>query len=377
MSDPLLDVRNLHVQFDTYEGRAEVIDGIDFTIDRSETAALVGETGCGKSVTVKTIIGLLPEAIIPEGEIYFDGTDLLQLSDAERRAFRSERMGFIMQDPMTALNPVFTVGEQMMDSLRWKPNERVSITNYVRKKFADESAMRQRCIDMLGEVQISAPERVFESYPSELSGGMAQRILIAMALLKEPEFLIADEPGTALDVTTENVILKLLNKLVDENDTSVLYITHDLGVARKVSQRVNVMYAGELVEKASTREIFDNPQHPYTRGLLESIPTLSGGMGAGIEGNLPDYVDPPTGCRFKDRCAYAKPECGEVFPYPRETTDGHSVACHLWQGPNTLRRHDEQSMTTVDIGAAPWLTEDGGSAGQQAAAAANEDDRKQ
>jgi len=360
MDDPLLEVRNLHVHFETYEGTAEVINGIDFTIDRGETAALVGETGCGKSVTVKTIMGLLPAARVPEGEIYFDGTDLLDLSEKQRKAYRGKRIGMIMQDPMTALNPVFTVGEQMMDALKWEPGEEVGLTKYLWKKFEDHSDLRERCIDMLDQVQISSPERIFDSYPSELSGGMAQRILIAMALLKEPELLIADEPGTALDVTTEAKILNLLNDLVEEHGTSVLYITHDLGVARKVSEAVNVMYAGELVEQAPTGEIFENPQHPYTRGLLTSIPTLSRGMGAGIPGNLPDYVGPPTGCRFAERCEYAQPECEEVYPYPRWTEDDHAVACHLWDGDNTLERHDVYRGEDVDIGDPPWLDDEGG-----------------
>lgn len=358
--DPLLDVRNLHVQFETYEGTAEVINGVDFTIGREETAALVGETGCGKSVTVKTIMGLLPEAIVPEGEIYFNGTDLLELSKKERLSVRSESMGFIMQDPMTALNPVFTIGQQMMDSLRWEPNERVGLSKYIRKKFEDESGIREQCIEMLRKVQISSPERIFKSYPSELSGGMAQRILIAMALLKEPDFLIADEPGTALDVTTESTILDLLDDLVENNATSVLYITHDLGIAREVSEHVNVMYAGEIIEKASTDEIFENPQHPYTRQLIDSIPTLAEGIGKGIDGNLPDYVDPPEGCRFKSRCPHAEPKCESVYPYPRETTEAHTVSCHLWDGKNSLARHDEIARTAVNIGRPPWLAETGG-----------------
>lgn len=359
MSDPLLDVRNLHVHFETYDGTAEVINGVDFTIDRGETAALVGETGCGKSVTVKTIMGLLPQARVPEGEIYFDGTDLLELPEKRRKAYRGQRIGMIMQDPMTALNPVFTVGEQMMDALKWEPGEEVGLTKYLLQKFEDHSELRERCIDMLEQVQISSPERIFDSYPSELSGGMAQRILIAMALLKEPELLIADEPGTALDVTTEAKILNLMNDLVEDHGTSVLYITHDLGVARKVSEEVHVMYAGELVEQAPTEEIFENPQHPYTRGLLTSIPTLSRGMGAGIPGNLPDYVGPPTGCRFAERCEYAQPECEEVYPYPRLTGDDHAVACHLWDGDNALERHDALRSEDVDIGDPPWLDDQG------------------
>lgn len=356
MADPILEVRNLHVHFDTYDGVAEVINGVDFTIDRGETAALVGETGCGKSVTVKAIMGLLPSARIPEGEIIYKGENMLDLSDAERHARRGREMSMIMQDPMTSLNPVLTVGEQMIDVLKWQGKPRLSVTSWVRDKIGGKSKAeyRERAVEMLDDVEISAPERVFDSYPVELSGGMRQRVLIAIALLTEPDLLIADEPGTALDVTTEAKVLDLLDELVEERETSVLYITHDLGVAREVSDYINVMYAGDLVEQAPTRELFSDPQHPYTRGLLESIPTLSNGFGDGIEGHLPDYTDAPTACRFADRCPFVEPECREVYPYPRETNPDHSVACHLFEGPATHDRHQALESESVDIGPPPW-----------------------
>lgn len=356
MADPILEVRNLHVHFETYDGIAEVINGVDFTLDKGETAALVGETGCGKSVTVKSIMGLLPSARIPEGEIIYKGENVLDLSDAERHARRGRKMSMIMQDPMTSLNPVLTVGEQMMDVLKWQGRPRISVTSWIRDKIGgkSEAEYRERAIEMLGNVEISAPERVFDSYPVELSGGMRQRVLIAIALLSEPDLLIADEPGTALDVTTEAKVLDLLDELVEERDTSVLYITHDLGVAREVSDYINVMYAGDIVEQAPTRELFADPQHPYTRGLLESIPTLSTGIGDGIEGHLPDYTDPPEACRFADRCPFAEPECREVYPYPRETDPDHAVACHLFDGPATHDRHQGLESEPVDIGQPPW-----------------------
>jgi len=356
MADPLLEVRNLHVQFDTYDGVAEVINGVDFTIEAGETAALVGETGCGKSVTVKAIMGLLPSARIPEGEIIYKDQNVLDLSDAERHARRGREMSMIMQDPMTSLNPVLTVGEQMTDVLKWQGNPRLSVTNWVRDKLGGTSSAeyRERATDMLADVEISAPERVFDSYPVELSGGMRQRVLIAIALLSEPDFLIADEPGTALDVTTEAKVLDLLDELVEERDTSVLYITHDLGIAREVSDYINVMYAGEIVEQAPTTDLFADPQHPYTRGLLESIPSLSTGIGDGIEGHLPDYTDPPNACRFADRCPYAEPECHEVYPYHRETDDDHAVACHLFDGRPAHERHREFTAESIDIGPPPW-----------------------
>jgi len=351
-----LKVNNLHLQFDTEEGVAKVLDGVDLTLEAGETTALVGETGCGKSVTARAILGLLPKsASIPEGEILFEGENLLELSEQELHTRRGSEIGIIMQDPMTALNPVFTIGEQMLDVMKYQGQTRVSIFQILRDKFLDQSDLKEKAKHMLEKVQISAPERVLESYPIELSGGMRQRVLIAIALLSEPDLLIADEPGTALDVTTEDKILGLLDELISDFDTSVLYITHDLGVARNVSNRINVMYAGEIVESAPTDKLFQRPQHPYTRGLLDSIPQLSKGIGAGIEGELPNYTDPPKGCRFKERCPFAKPECTNTFPYPRETSDDHRVACHLYEGAPAYQRH-EQLAREADayIGPPAW-----------------------
>lgn len=360
MTDPLLEVENLHVYFQTNTGVAKVINGIDFTIERGQTAALVGETGCGKSVTAKAILGLLADnAKIPEGTIRYDGKDLLSLSEGERQQLRGSEMTMIMQNPMTSLNPVFTVGEQMVDVLKWQGMSRLTLGNWIKDKFRDHSELKDQVIEILKEVQISEPERVFESYPVNLSGGMRQRILIAIALLSEPDFLIADEPGTALDVTTESKILTLLEDLIEDRNTSLLYVTHDLGIAREMSSTINVMYAGEIVEQGPIEEVFESPQHPYARGLIDSIPQLAGGMGSGIEGEIPDYEDPPAACRFADRCPFAEEQCRETLPFPRTVDDGHHVACHLHKGKPVYERHTQLAASEDSyIGPPPWMDQD-------------------
>lgn len=357
MDRPLLEIENLHVNFETPEGVAEVINGVDLSINEGETVALVGETGCGKSVTAKSILNLVPDAKIPKGKIRFKNEELLELSDSKIHALRGKEMGMIMQDPMTSLNPVFTVGEQLSDLLKYQGQSGIGILQYFRDRFQNDGDIKQKVIEMLGSVQLSAPERVFDSYPVELSGGMRQRVLIAMALLSEPDLLIADEPGTALDVTTESKILELLDELQSEGNTSMLYITHDLGVAKKVSDRIYVMYAGEIVEEAPTEKLFESPQHPYTRGLLDSIPQIAKGIGAGIGGELPEYTDPPKACRFAERCPFAEKECEKVYPYSRYVDENHSVACHLYKGEPKAERHQELAAERdVNIGTPPWET---------------------
>lgn len=334
MTTPMLSIQNLRVLFDVFEGEAKVLDGVNLTVETGETVALVGETGCGKSVTAKTIIGVLPmpPGRIVDGKILFKGKNLLKLEASERHKIRGKEISMVFQDPMTFLNPVFKVGDQLTDIVKWQGRTQVGLVEYYKSRFDKERNAEawERAVDMLDKVKLPDPERMMDNYPVELSGGMRQRVLISMALISEPEFLIADEPGTALDVTIQDQILLLLQERVREQNISVLYITHDLGVAREVSQRIYVMYAGRVVESAPVEVLFKDPKHPYTEGLLRSIPKLSGGMAEGIRGRIPDYVNPPSGCRFHPRCDYRMPICSEMRPEDIQIATEHQVACHLF-----------------------------------------------
>lgn len=320
--EPLLEVHDLVIDFHLFEGRARVINGVDLVIGRGESVALVGETGCGKSITARALLGLLPpNARVSAGRITFAGRPILGLPEEELRQIRGRRIAMIFQDPSTALNPVFTVGEQLLDVLRYRDGAAPA-----RRMHA---AARARCLEMLRLVRIPDPEGTLLRYPSELSGGMRQRVLIALALIQGPELVIADEPGTALDVSIQDQILQELRELVRTRGVSMLYITHNLGVARMVSDRIYVMYAGEIVEAAPTRELFARQFHPYAQGLLAAIPRLTGSIGEGIEGRIPDYVAPPPACRFEPRCPFRMPVCREIRPRLVQVAPGRWVACHL------------------------------------------------
>ncbi|GAB4568198.1 MAG: ABC transporter ATP-binding protein [Anaerolineae bacterium] len=332
--EPLLQVKDLHMTFHSYEGAAHVLDGVSLHVNPGEKVGLVGETGCGKSVTARAVLRLLPAtARITRGQILFKGRDLLSLSEEEMQAeIRGQGISMIFQDPMSALNPVFTIGQQLTDVVRWHGTRRVGILDYLRRALNRREARRieDRVVDMLEKVRIPTPREMLNRYPVQLSGGMRQRVLIALALINQPDLVIADEPGTALDVSIQDQILELIRDLVAREGISILYITHDLGVARSLCDRIYVMYAGQVAEVAPADSLFRHQFHPYTQGLLDAIPRLTGRLGEGIEGRIPDYRQAPPGCRFVERCPRRLPHCAEVRPQPVEMAPGHFVACHLY-----------------------------------------------
>jgi len=321
---PLLEIKDLYVHFDVYGGTLKVLDGVNFTVHSGQKVGLVGETGCGKTTTMKSILRILPmpPARIPGGEIYFQEQDILKMRDNELQRVRSEGISMIFQDPTAALNPVFTVGQQLGAVVKYSMEGR----RLSRKEI------REQALIPLKEVALPDPERMLDSYPIQLSGGMRQRICIAMALVASRELLIADEPGTSLDVTIEDQILRLLHQLVEEKNVSVILITHTLGVVREMTDRVYVMYAGNMVEVASTEELFARPLHPYTHGLMDAVPKLTGGgVSDGIPGRIPDYLNPPPGCRFHPRCPRAMDVCRQEKPTFYKLNDSHEVACFLYR----------------------------------------------
>jgi peptide/nickel transport system ATP-binding protein len=321
---PLLEIKNLVVHFDVYGGTLKVLDGVDFTVHSGEKVGLVGETGCGKTTTMKSILRILPmpPARIPSGEIYFKGQDVLKMGENELLRVRGEGISMIFQDPTAALNPVFTVGQQLG----------AVVKHSMEGKKLSRKEIRKRATIPLKEVAMPDPERMLDSYPIQLSGGMRQRVCIAMALVASRELLIADEPGTSLDVTIEDQILRLLHQLVEEKNVSVILITHTLGVVRETTDRVYVMYAGNMVEVAATKELYANPSHPYTHGLMAAVPRLTGGgVSDGIPGRIPDYLNPPPGCRFHPRCDHAMDICRQEKPAFYKLSENHEVACFLYR----------------------------------------------
>jgi peptide/nickel transport system ATP-binding protein len=323
--DKLLEVRGLRTYFHTDRGLFRAVDGIDFSVDRGKTVGLVGESGCGKSVTSLSVMGLVasPPGQVEAEAIRFDGRDVLGLSADERRKLRGGKMSMIFQEPMTSLNPVHTVGQQIVEAI-------------IAHSEMSPRAAKARAIEMLELVKIPSPARRIDDYPHNMSGGMRQRVMIAMALSCEPALLIADEPTTALDVTIQAQILDLLSDLQQRLGMAILIITHDLGVIAEMADEVLVMYAGQIVESAEVADIFVDPQHPYTIGLLGSIPRLDVERErlATIEGTVPGANKQPKGCRFAPRCPFADNRCREAPPPLRNITPTHRVAC--WKAPVEL-----------------------------------------
>jgi peptide/nickel transport system ATP-binding protein len=338
----LLELKNLRTHFPTRAGLVRAVDDVSFYLDRGELLGLVGESGCGKSITALSIMRLIaPPGKIVAGEIIFDGKELLKLSDQEMRAIRGDDIAMIFQDPMTSLNPVFTVGEQIAEALRLH-------------RHLSRQAAREAAIAAMSEVSIPDPGRRVDDYPHQLSGGMRQRVMIAMALACDPKLLVADEPTTALDVTIQAQILELLDGLRKTRELAVLLITHDLGVVAEVADRVAVMYTGKIVEESPVDELFARPKHPYTEGLLRSVPKLTAAdvvkkeRLATIDGTVPSPTNLPLGCHFAPRCPYRLPRCteGEIPLY--ELDGGVQVRCVLFDPATVASANHPKREVSAD-----------------------------
>lgn len=318
--EKVLEVKDLHVSFKTYGGEVKAVRGVTFDLHKGETLAIVGESGCGKSVTSQSIMRLIPEppGRFDGGSILFKGKDLTKLKDSEMRKIRGSDISMIFQDPMTALNPTLTIGDQLTEGI------------LQHMKLSREQA-KEVALQMLDLVGIPSPQIRLKQYPHQFSGGMRQRIVIAMALVCQPEVLIADEPTTALDVTIQAQILELFRDIQKKTGVSIILITHDLGVVAQVADRIAVMYAGKIVETGTRREIFYTPQHPYTKGLLNSVPRLDvvGAELIPIGGTPPDLFSPPVGCPFTARCPHAMEVCDKVYPAGTKLSNSHEVDCWL------------------------------------------------
>ncbi|ETD70017.1 peptide ABC transporter ATP-binding protein [Pelistega indica] len=318
VQNPLLTIKHLSVQFKVHGGIVQAVRDLNLTIEKGKTLAIVGESGCGKSVTCHAVMGLIqkPSGFIPQGEIIFDGLDITQLE--KNNTIRGNRIAMIFQDPMTALNPTLTIGEQMIEGVM------------KHKKLSKQHAL-DKASEMLTLVGIAEPEKRLSQYPHQFSGGMRQRIVIAMALMSDPDLLIADEPTTALDVTIQAQVLELFEKIQQQTGVSIILITHDLGVVAKIADTIAVMYAGQCIETGNRRDIFYHPQHPYTQGLLASIPRLDMQKDSlkPIEGHPPDLFAPPKGCGFFSRCKKAMRVCKEIPPELSVLTEEHTVLCWL------------------------------------------------
>jgi peptide/nickel transport system ATP-binding protein len=330
----LLELEHMHVGYRAGPHDVWAVSDVSLEIAEGEIFGLVGESGCGKTTLALGLIGLLPSSADVHGTVRFQGRDLVGLDDDAMRALRGDRISMVFQDPMTSLDPCFSIGSQVAETIR-------------AHRSTDRRAAKARAIELLTDVGIPEPARRYDDPPHRLSGGMRQRVVIATALANEPAMLIADEPSTALDVTIQSQVLDLLRDLRRTHDTTILLITHDLGVVAQLCDRVGVMYAGQLVEVATVHEIFRSPRHPYTQALLAALPTAGQARGAlrVIEGRVPDLVDPPPGCRFAPRCPSRMPECDRVPPLAAETMD-HRIAC--WLSNATRRAAGEGPLEPAD-----------------------------
>jgi oligopeptide transport system ATP-binding protein len=319
MARRLLEVNNLTTHFFTSDGVVKAVDGINYHVDEGEILGIVGESGCGKSVSALSLMRLVadPPGKIVDGEVTFEDKDLLQLGDAEMRSIRGNRMAMVFQEPMTSLNPVLTIGRQITETLELHQN-------------MTKSQARERAVELIRMVGISDAGSRLTDYPHQFSGGMRQRVMIAMALSCNPKLIIADEPTTALDVTIQAQILELMRELAQQFGTALIIITHNLGVVARYAHRVVVMYAGKIIETGTAAEIYKNPRHPYTLGLLKSVPRLDETVRTSldpIEGLPPDLIDLPVGCSFQPRCPYAFDRCTQETPYLMEHSEAHTTAC--------------------------------------------------
>lgn len=324
MKDVLLQINGLHVSYTVYGTRYHVLNGINIYVRKGEKVGIIGESGCGKTTTLKTVLRILPQnAIIEGGDVLYNSKSILKMNKDELKRLRRTKVSMVFQDPTAALNPVFRIDEQLFDIIRAKyESEGKSLSS---KEIMEEA------IELLKQVMLPEPQRILSSYPFQLSGGMRQRVMIAMALANASELLLADEPTTNLDVTIQDQILRLISKIVNEKMLSTILVSHALGAVRKIVDRVYVMYAGTIVEEGKTREVFENPLHPYTKMLIASAPKLSGGgIAEGIPGRIPNYASPPSGCRFHPRCPKASGICRFKPPKMIEISPDHKVACYLY-----------------------------------------------
>jgi len=322
MAEQLLEVKDLYVNYKVYEGLLKVLSGVSLSVGLKEKVGIIGESGCGKTTTMKAIMRILAgNGIVAGGTISYKGNDLLRLRGQELTRLRRTNMSMIFQDPTAALNPVFKVGEQLEDIVRY--------SEFTGNPTGQE--VKRKAVELLKSAALPEPERILDSYPFQLSGGMRQRVCIAMSLASARELLIADEPGTSLDVTIEDQIMRLLKQIVEERGLSVILISHSVGAVKGFVTKLYVMYAGTMVEEAPTEELFSNPLHPYTQSLLKAVPKLTGGgVPEGIAGRIPSYLTITSACRYVSRCPFAKEHCNTNAPPGFDLGNGHKVACFLY-----------------------------------------------